>query len=782
MSYHTDRFPGQSNAQQPQTAQGNGAFQHPGPLSSNPPFGVPSFQPLSDRPQNTAGCHSPESASYANSNSWMPSAHQALNNALQASGFGDMQNGMETMSPLPSNGNPVPSIIEPPVAPPNSPIQDAPGVMGGQAQGASNNMANGVVNGAANGHVPSAANTQYFIANGTSQPVANRFPQGTVIVTNGDSQALGSSGIANRLPHGAQLYPSRPVQNMNALSVEPSGLISPPHGHHSQPGSHHSTRSDSVGVAQHFYTPVPPAQNPNMAGLPQSVSFHAGVSMMSPTNTPHHFSGERMSDSLSTPGTTHHLTEPRNYAPRTAGQPVDSLPPPRFNLDLQTISSACPTSPRDPFGSPERAEPSALIPFPNMPPPAMQQAMLTAAMAVPFTGNKSQKLHELTGTYSGLPTLETAMSPAFFPFMSGPGSAKPSTAGVVRLKNIPFSTKRSEIVAFIGRNSRMLSDGEEPIHIIMDRATSKTMDAFVEFMTMEDAMRCAEKHHQYTQTGRISRLGERPVEVELSSQAALMQELFPLARGVFWDGANPQFLPINNTEPWENFKGFIFPEEMVMLVKHVEVPHRSPFSKECPQRPYECLISTLRKFPWYASDHITIAQRGAMYKATIKLLRLLTRSVSGQDDPVNLTNQLFQRVIRTAMECKGFTILQKDNIAFMAQMAPAEQQRRHGQPMNPTSWVHQYAIARKPGIPLDIVDWYIRLIREQTTRDVLIRPIHERTSIQETLKDTDEYWGYFYHEVNYAQGPQFDGMTLGKCAFLELSAIERILGRALGYN
>ncbi|KAK6710860.1 hypothetical protein SNK03_005264 [Fusarium graminearum] len=129
MSYHTDRFPGQSNAQQPQTAQGNGAFQHPGPLSSNPPFGVPSFQPLSDRPQNTAGCHSPESASYANSNSWMPSAHQALNNALQASGFGDMQNGMETMSPLPSNGNPVPSIIEPPVAPPNSPIQDAPGVV-----------------------------------------------------------------------------------------------------------------------------------------------------------------------------------------------------------------------------------------------------------------------------------------------------------------------------------------------------------------------------------------------------------------------------------------------------------------------------------------------------------------------------------------------------------------------------------------------------------------------------------------------------------------------------
>ncbi|RGP65457.1 hypothetical protein FSPOR_7253 [Fusarium sporotrichioides] len=123
MSHQIDQFPGQSNAQQPQMAQG-----HPGPLSSNPPFGVPSFQPQPDRPQNTAGWHNTESASLANSNSWMSSAHQALNNALQASGFGDEQNDMGAMSSLPPNGNPVPSIFEPPVAPPNSPAQSAPGM------------------------------------------------------------------------------------------------------------------------------------------------------------------------------------------------------------------------------------------------------------------------------------------------------------------------------------------------------------------------------------------------------------------------------------------------------------------------------------------------------------------------------------------------------------------------------------------------------------------------------------------------------------------------------
>lgn len=145
-----------------------------------------------------------------------------------------------------------------------------------------------------------------------------------------------------------------------------------------------------------------------------------------------------MGESLSSPipGHYQHQTEPRNYAPRTSGQPVNALPPPRFNLNLQAMSSASQTSPQDPFGSPERVEPTALIPFPTLPPPAVQQAMLAAPMPVQFIGNKSQKLAELTCTFSGFPALGTAMSPEYFPFISGPGSAKPSTGGVVRLKNV----------------------------------------------------------------------------------------------------------------------------------------------------------------------------------------------------------------------------------------------------------------------------------------------------------------------------------------------------------
>lgn len=120
----------------------------------------------------------------------------------------------------------------------------------------------------------------------------------------------------------------------------------------------------------------------------------------------------------------------------------------------------------------------------------------------------------------------------------------------------------------------MLNDVDEPVHIIMERITSKTMDAYVEFCTLEDAMRVVEKHSNIIASGRPSRLGDRNVEVELSSQAVLMKDLFPLAVGVVWDGTKPRFTPHNAREPWTNFKGFISEEEMVMLVKHVEVPNR----------------------------------------------------------------------------------------------------------------------------------------------------------------------------------------------------------------
>jgi hypothetical protein len=285
-------------------------------------------------------------------------------------------------------------------------------------------------------------------------------------------------------------------------------------------------------------------------------------------------------------------------------------------------------------------------------------------------------------------------------------------------------TKRSEVVAFLGRNSKILNDSEEPVHIIMERVTSKTNDAYVEFNTLDDAMKAVAKHHDTMIKGRLSRLGDRPVEVELSSQAALMRDLFPVARGLRWNGAHPEILPINPMEPWEQFRGFISEEEMTMLVKHVEVPHRvsatksfssdsqaspdtaskqSPFSKECPQRPFECLISTLKKFPWHMTEFITLRQRHAMFKATMELIRLLGYHVKDKKDQVNLTSQLLRRLISAGMTCPGFTIQQKDCIASSVNM-PEIEMRGYSMPRYSWSWTHQYALGCKPGVPLDVIE------------------------------------------------------------------------------
>jgi len=162
------------------------------------------------------------------------------------------------------------------------------------------------------------------------------------------------------------------------------------------------------------------------------------------------------------------------------------------------------------------------------------------------------------------------------------------------------------LIAFFGRNSKILNDCEEGVHIIMERVTSKTEDAYVEFMTGHDAAKAVEKIHLAVSEGRIPRLGERPVDVELSSQSALMADLFPVCRGVEWTGAYPTLAPRNDKQPWNNFKGFFSEEEMTMLVKHVEVPNRVGPPRR-PIRVCERCSPDSRPFPATASSVPTSA-------------------------------------------------------------------------------------------------------------------------------------------------------------------------------
>ncbi|KAH7309090.1 hypothetical protein B0I35DRAFT_360210 [Stachybotrys elegans] len=533
----------------------------------------------------------------------------------------------------------------------------------------------------------------------------------------------------------------------------------------------------------YFFPPGHPGAHPGQATDQQSSPKDTPTTPQSPSQDVQ--SSSSQPQTVVSPGQGYYpyavaghgfLSEPPHcYAPFTAEFRANNVPPPKFDLTLgykrKVALDAAASSPHSDVGSTQ-----SLVAGHQGTPGSNYETYIPKPPSSEIQAQRSGKLNALTNTPTGLPTLAMAMDPQNFPFVEGARQMNVRNYGVVKLRNIPFATKRSEVIAFLGRNSKILNDSDEPVHIIMERVTSKTMDAYVEFTTLEDAMKAVERHHLNSQTGRLSRLGDRPVEVELSSQASLMKDLFPLATGMRWDGATPEFKPFNHNEPWENFKGFISEEEMTMLVKHVEVPHRSPFSKQCPQRPFECLISTLKKFPWYVTDRITISQRRAVFEATCDLLRLLSGSIYRNSDPINLNTQLYKRVIASAMSCPGFSPMMKDGIAYIVNMSGLEQ-RSFGQPRFAECWRHQYALAPKPGIPLDVLEWYIAIIREQSHRDVMGRPLSKRTVVQEKGEATDMYWGYFWAEVGYSMGPQFDTMTLAQAAYAELTAVERILGR-----
>ena len=131
------------------------------------------------------------------------------------------------------------------------------------------------------------------------------------------------------------------------------------------------------------------------------------------------------------------------------------------------------------------------------------------------------------------------------------------------------------MVSFLGCNAKVIPPAlGTGIHIIMERTTGKTMDCYVEFLSVYEAQ-VAVNHLVYR--GHPLRLGNPPhdrvVNVTMSSQDELMKQLFPRAKNVVWAGGKP-VIQVSN-EPFNTgFKTFITGEELVMMSKHAEQPHR----------------------------------------------------------------------------------------------------------------------------------------------------------------------------------------------------------------
>ncbi|KAK3943970.1 hypothetical protein QBC46DRAFT_253072 [Diplogelasinospora grovesii] len=495
-------------------------------------------------------------------------------------------------------------------------------------------------------------------------------------------------------------------------------------------------------------------------------------------------------------------TEPRHFAPQARADVAAGLtqqPPPRFMYSNASFLPATdgagvaaiqegfgPGTDTDPFYSPSAQYGGTALPSQNN---GVYSNNFMAAVplgpAPPLSycvpAPRSPMLMMLTQGPTGLPSKDIALDPEYFPFMNSMTQAQADQYGVVKLKNIPFSARRSDIIAFFGRSSKLVNDRDEPVHIIMERTTSKTQDAYAEFITLAAANEAIEQKRK----NRIPRLGDRPVELELSSQSALMKDLFPHADGVYWNGGEPEIQPPKPGVPCTTFKGFVQNEEMTVLVKHVEDPRRSKYSGDCPQRPYECLISIIKKLPWYKSEHITVGQRHAVYKAAMDLIKLLQKQIyrnhrneGGWVDTSDLLNrQLLKRLVMAAMLCPGFSVLQKDNIALVSGISD-EDQRNFNQPRFAKLWTHQLTLCPKPNRPIDVLEWYISIIRENTTSFVNSKPLDDRQPIQAKRGTDNGYFGYLWHEIDFPAGKAYDKMTLEEAARKELAAIELVLRRA----
>ncbi|KAJ6113276.1 Nucleotide-binding alpha-beta plait [Penicillium sp. IBT 18751x] len=287
-------------------------------------------------------------------------------------------------------------------------------------------------------------------------------------------------------------------------------------------------------------------------------------------------------------------------------------------------------------------------------------------------------------------TLEELLHQPDWPIGNLAERRKPSRAGVARIDNvssrlhlllsestsrflyypligpisqIPYSLTRPEVIQMFGRNGHLIPESQCPVHIIMERSTGKTMCCFVEFEDHESAQAAVDRLNATTVIQSGPRMGNRHIDVTMSSQQELMQALFPRAKCVDWVGDRFVARDKRPTEWWSTgFDGFITDEELFCVIRHAKEPHRSAFAGKVPQRTYESLISTI----WKASapphhilncsfvlQFLTVYPVPMLFDALLVMVELLYHRI-GNSRTVGLDYRLVSEMMQTGLRCPGF--------------------------------------------------------------------------------------------------------------------------------
>ena len=101
-------------------------------------------------------------------------------------------------------------------------------------------------------------------------------------------------------------------------------------------------------------------------------------------------------------------------------------------------------------------------------------------------------------------------------------------------------------------------------------------------------------------------------------------------------------------------------------------------------------------------DYITINDRNLIHKVTTDLLQHLVDRVEHEKENIYLTPMLLKRVWRAALQCPGFTPMQKDDIIVIANLDSQVSMDYQLAPYA-AEWNYLWTIGSKKGLPNDFI-------------------------------------------------------------------------------
>jgi hypothetical protein len=244
------------------------------------------------------------------------------------------------------------------------------------------------------------------------------------------------------------------------------------------------------------------------------------------------------------------------------------------------------------------------------------------------------------------------------------------TPGIIRVRELPYSVTRQEIIGHLNKFAGILPD-KWCIHFAVDKQTLRTNACFAEYTSVDAAEEAVRKYLTHRERGTQLRIHNRFINVELSSVEQMMKAIYPRADQIEWHGLNP-ILYVRNSEYIGNSLNALFftKEELYLFVKHAELPNKSQHATKNPQRTYECFISTLLNFPWAAVDLYTIEMRDQLFETARTMIRLLLRAVNHTDSHIELNLMLLKHLLQTCLvESHGFSEQQKAELWYAAEIA-----------------------------------------------------------------------------------------------------------------